>query len=330
MSAPRFSIASMLLLTMVVAIVLSAVVQAVHQAVHQSPPRADDAQIFVMVLGTILGTIVGVVVALAHHRWFLAIPLGAPAGLVVGSVIGFLLVVPAGLPVLLAGCPLIVLFAVVVRRLSRTREHEAAWSDRSPPAPMTLPAPPPTLPEAKPPRSGRPWGARWDTPAAGFPRRFGMGVLMLLVTLSAVLFSALRTMGAGVEIFAVISTMFAAVALGQLFLFRGRYPRAASIWVGSCFFPLQLIALCLWMFYTTGYRSPSLVELLVFLGVLLFSIPLGAGFGYLSGGLVGGVFLILDSLAKRQRPPSDAVEPAEPDEPTKEIQGTISERHEAN
>jgi MFS family permease len=309
----------MLLLTMVTAIVLSAVVQAVRQA----PPRADDAQMFVIVLGTILGMIVGVFVALAHYRWFVAIPLGAVVGLVIGWVTGVLLAVPAGLPMLLAGCPLIVLFAVAVRYLSRPREHESAWSDRSPPASMTLPAPPQTLPEAEPPRSDRPWDARWDTPAAGVPRRFGMGILMLLMTLSAVLFSVLRTVGAGVEVFVVISTMFAAVALGQIVLFGGRYPRAASIWVGACFFPLQAIALCLWMLFETGYRSSqSPAQLFLLFGMLLLiSIPIGAAFGYLSGGLVGGVFLILDSLAKRQRPPSDAIEPAEPQEPTNDIQG---------
>jgi hypothetical protein len=62
----------------------------------------------------------------------------------------------------------------------------------------------------------QPWGASWDTPAAGVPRRFGVGILMLLMTL------------------------------------------------------------------------------------------------YLAGGVVGGVFLILDALARRQRPQGGAVEVAEP------------------
>jgi hypothetical protein len=39
--------------------------------------------------------------------------------------------------------------------------------------------------------SDRPWGARWDTPATGVPRRFGVGILMLLMTLFAVLFSVM-------------------------------------------------------------------------------------------------------------------------------------------
>jgi hypothetical protein len=132
---------------------------------------------------------------------------------------------------------------------------------------------------------------------------------MLLITLSAVLFSALRTLGAGVEVFTVISTMVAAVAVGQILLFGGRYPRAASIWVGGCFFPLQAIVVFAWLCFRYGSPPiPSHLELLVLLGALIVSIPLGAGFGYLSGGLVGGVFLILDALAERRRSQRDAAE----------------------
>jgi hypothetical protein len=42
--------------------------------------------------------------------------------------------------------------------------------------------------------------------------------------------------------------------------------------------------------------------------MVLVSIPLGAGFGYLSGGLVGGVFLILDALAEKRRSQRDPAE----------------------
>jgi hypothetical protein len=133
---------------------------------------------------------------------------------------------------------------------------------------------------------------------------------MLFVTLSAVLFSVMQTFGACAEVFAVISTMFAAVAVGQLFLFGGRYPRAASIWVGACFFPLQVITVWLWLDFEYGHGSfRSLVGLLLVLFVaLIFSPLLGAGFGYLSGGLVGGVFFILDALAGRRRSQRNVVE----------------------
>ena len=114
MRAPRFSIASMLLLTMVVAIVLAAAVQAVRGL----PSATGVAKMFVA-LGAVLGATSGFIVALTQCRWFVAILFGAPAGLVIGLVIGGVIAVPACLPVLLAGCPLIVLFGVAVRYLSR-------------------------------------------------------------------------------------------------------------------------------------------------------------------------------------------------------------------
>jgi MFS family permease len=311
MSATRFSIASMFLLTMVVAVVVGAVVQSV-QSVYRAPAGFGGGEGFVVVGGIVLGMIAGIVVALTHCRWFVAIPIGGPAGLVIGSVIGLLIAVPAGLPVLLAGCPLVLLYAVAVRFLSRPEDRAAAWPDWSVPAWDAL---------ARRKRSGQPWGARWDAPATGVPRRFGIGVLMLLVTLSAVLFSALQTIGVWPEVFAVISSMVVAVAIGQVFLFGGRYPRAASIWVGSCFAPLQAIALCLWAYFEPGSRwSVSIAAMLVVaLGSAILSAPLGAAFGYLSGGLVGGVFLTLDALTKWRRSRHDAGKAAAPPEtPPKE------------
>jgi hypothetical protein len=136
-------------------------------------------------------------------------------------------------------------------------------------------------------------------------------------------------MGASVGAFAVISTMVTAVAIGQTFLFGGRYPRAASIWVGGCFFPLQCIAVRLWLYSAHGdglFLSPvEFIEGCV--GPMLFSIPIGAIFGYLYGGVIGGVFLILDALAE-WRSRRDAVEDAEPSEPTEVVQG--EENHETN
>jgi hypothetical protein len=311
MSATRFSIASMFLLMMVVAVVVNAVVQSVH-SVYRAPAGFGDGEGFVLGGGIVLGTIAGIVVALTHCRWFVAIPVGGPAGLLIGLVTGLLVAMPAGLPVLLAGCPLVLLYAVAVRFLSRPEDREAAWPDWSVPAWDAL---------ARRKRSGQPWGARWDTPATGVPRRFGIGVLMLLVTLSAVLFSILQTVGAGPEVFAVISSMVVAVAIGQVFLFGGRYPRAASIWVGICFAPLQAIALCLWAYLEPGSNwSPSILQLLAALLASAFiAIPIGAGFGYLSGGLVGGVFLTLDALTRWQRSRHNAAEAAAPPEaPPKE------------
>jgi hypothetical protein len=150
---------------------------------------------------------------------------------------------------------------------------------------------------------------------------------MLLMTLFAVLFSVMRTMGASVGTFAVISTMVAGVAIGQIVLFGGRYPRAASIWVGGCLFPLQFLTgwPLSYIFGTpwTQVRQWGEVLALLLLWVLslVITVPIGAGFGYLCGGVVGGVFLVLDALAEWRRSHGATVEAAEPPEPTDVVQG---------
>ncbi len=149
-------------------------------------------------------------------------------------------------------------------------------------------------------REGPP-GARWDTPAVGVPRRFGVGILMLMTTMFAALFSVMRLLGAPAEVFITVAVLFAGVGLGQMLLYRGKYPRAASIWVGGCLFPVEVIGLMI------HFRSfaPGLVLLLVaspFLGPIL---------GYLAGGLTAGVFLLLENYAKRSKPRPESEEAAD-------------------
>ena len=141
-------------------------------------------------------------------------------------------------------------------------------------------------------RQGPP-GARWDTPAAGVPHRFGMGILLLMTTMFAVLFAALQLLGARTAVFIVVAVMFTGVGLGQMLLYGGRYPRAASIWVGAALFPIEVIGL--WIHFGSPAEG--------FAALLIVSPLLGAGFGYLAGGLTAGVFFLLEKYvawAKRR------------------------------
>jgi predicted lysophospholipase L1 biosynthesis ABC-type transport system permease subunit len=117
MSAARFSIASLFLLTMVVAIVVGAVAQSVR---GEEPNVAVIAAI--TYFGLLLGASAGIIVALTRFRWPLAIGIGLPMGAVIGWVVVVLTFMPKGLPVLLAGCPLVVLFGAAVRFLSRRKD----------------------------------------------------------------------------------------------------------------------------------------------------------------------------------------------------------------
>jgi hypothetical protein len=145
-----------------------------------------------------------------------------------------------------------------------------------------------------------PAGARWDTEAVGVPRRFGMAILMMLVTMFAVLFAAMESLGARPIVFIPTAILFAGVALGQMLLFGGKYPRAASVWVGACLFPVEILAvlLCAIFFPSLVSTFSDTVPLLVLL--LFLSIPLGAGLGYLAGGLTASAFLFIE-LYKRRR-----------------------------
>jgi len=147
-------------------------------------------------------------------------------------------------------------------------------------------------------REGPP-GARWDTPAVGVPRRFGVGILLLMTTMFAALFSLMRLLGAGAEVFIMVAVLFAGVGLGQMLLYGGKYPRAASIWVGGCLFPVEVIGLMIHL----GSFHAELVLL------LMMSPFLGAGFGYLAGGLTAGVFLLLKKYSQQAKPQPQSEEP---------------------
>jgi hypothetical protein len=145
-------------------------------------------------------------------------------------------------------------------------------------------------------RRGPP-GARWDRPAAGVPRRFGLGILLLITTMFAVLYASLQLLGAHPVVFVMVVVLFAGVGLGQMLLFGGKYPRAASIWVGLMLFPIEVAMATLYAASQSPYGGPDPNEICA---LVVLAVPFGAGFGYLAGGLTAGVFLLLDRYAKRR------------------------------
>ena len=143
--------------------------------------------------------------------------------------------------------------------------------------------------------------------------RMIVGVLLLLLS-----HSLMRSWQSTAVVLAIVSTMAAAVAVGQKLLFGGRNPGGASIWVGACVFPLQMLAVLLWnYFFTPDLRGGWFA----FTIVPLASIPLGAFFGYQIGWVVCFVSVLRQGMAQRQRSEGAAIEAAEPPEPTERRAG---------
>jgi hypothetical protein len=171
------------------------------------------------------------------------------------------------------------------------------------------------------PSSPAVWQAISRRPAVGLPKRFSMAILMSWVTLFAVVFSVLQWIGASPEVFGVIGVLMFLVGIGQMWLFGGTNPRAASIVTGAVMLPIEVLVLnaaTAFLFF----RPPSnmLERIIGSIPFALLSIPIGAFFGYLAGGLTAGIVLGLNHLEKRKAErekaePQDAAAEETPAEP---------------
>jgi len=131
---------------------------------------------------------------------------------------------------------------------------------------------------------------------AGVPRRFGMGVLLVITAMYAVLFGVMRGIGANPITFVLVTLFFTAVGTGQMLLFRGRQPRWASMVAGAAACPLLYLGGIIYYRLAFGLRtSPDIC------GGFTCGVIAGAIYGYLAGVLIAGVFLIADWLAGRAR-----------------------------
>jgi hypothetical protein len=146
-----------------------------------------------------------------------------------------------------------------------------------------------------------PWQAISGRPAVGLPKRFSMAVLMSWVTLFAVVFSVMQAIHTPPEIFGLVTVLMFCVGIGQMWLFGGTNPRGASIVTGAVVLPIEVFLLNV----TAGYfffRPPSSVgeRIAESIPAAIVSIPLGAFFGYLAGGITAGIVLGLNYLEKRK------------------------------
>lgn len=129
------------------------------------------------------------------------------------------------------------------------------------------------------------------------PRRFDIFTLMVVTVAYAFLFmltSALGTIEKNLPVWisTFIGLFLAYVAVAQLFLFKGQYPRLASILAG-------ITAVAFWLLMFVVRLSNPIVAPYDLAWGALCSCIMGVPIGYLAGATVGGVFLISDVLRRK-------------------------------
>jgi len=134
---------------------------------------------------------------------------------------------------------------------------------------------------------------RPPAPQVGMPRRFGIGTMMILTAMYAVLFSLLTTLGAPHVVFAAIAIYVTGVGLCQVLLYKGKNPRKASIVGGVIMcFVVTFVVMAVESWDSTRW-SRSLNALLVLAlvdGALC--VTFGGPLGYAVGCLIAAIFLV--------------------------------------
>lgn len=167
----------------------------------------------------------------------------------------------------------------------------------------------PSVPEPSKAWIGLHSAAKWlDSPAVGVPRRFGVGGMLVIVTMFALLYGGLQWSGAPPPVFLAVAVFFAGMALAQMLLRGGHFPRAASVKMGALLWPVEVF---FWVLYEErNIPGGPGVGLAVVMAAI--NVPIGAFLGYLGGCLVAGVVLLLDKargLRNRLRRAGETGEP---------------------
>lgn len=146
------------------------------------------------------------------------------------------------------------------------------------------------------------------------PRRFDLATMLAVTTAYALMFGTMRMLDAD-NVFMLVTGLYVSfIALSQALLFGGKHPRWASI-VSSVGFAAGSILIAI----LSGQFSAGDIFALMVACVIVFP-PLG----YLTGALIGGVFLIAHHLRQWLDKP-DRVQPSHsagpwlgdsPDDPT--------------
>lgn len=116
------------------------------------------------------------------------------------------------------------------------------------------------------------------------PRRFGMSAIFGIMTALAILFGWFHWSEAHPVLYLFFGVQSLIICLAQMLY--GSAPRAASTAAGAIIMPVFLIAAAM----LAGGRWGAGI-----LCFLVFSVPVGAFLGYLTGTMAAGVFLVMDA-----------------------------------
>ena len=145
-----------------------------------------------------------------------------------------------------------------------------------------------------------PFTVRKENEPFGVPSRFGIGTLLVVTAAYGALLALLRALDWDARLIAWIIVFISLVGAGQMLLFGSRRPRHASLLTGAVALPAIVVTAAI---LHSGRRGPpsdigcGLVAAMIF----------GAPAGYLAGGVVAGVFLIMDAVQRgltRMFPPT--------------------------
>jgi hypothetical protein len=146
----------------------------------------------------------------------------------------------------------------------------------------------PQKPTAKKPTS--PFAFENPAPAQYVvPRRFGMAAILGIITALAVLFGGFHVYDAHPVLYLFFGVQSIVICLAQMFY--GKTPRAASAITGGILMPVFLIL-------TAAVLSPRRIDEAELFCTVIGCVPVGAFFGYLTGTMAAGVFLLMDTAER--------------------------------
>lgn len=139
----------------------------------------------------------------------------------------------------------------------------------------------------------------------GAPRRYGIGTIMIVTAAAAMLLGVFNVIGVPPVVVIPVLVFLVLIGLGQIILYQGVRPRAASVVTGAIIYPVGFILISLGIQTLSGHVSLQKVILSVGIAIPI-GVIMGAGAGYLAGGLVGGIFLVMDSVERALEKPLQA------------------------